>query len=165
VTTSLRLGRLDAQIDVQAAGTRVVIAGRMDDSCALGELAAKIPPGDVVIDCGGVTFVNSFGMREWVRLVRAVSDRGALTLERVADALMTQMNLITEFAERVRVVSFHAQYVCPACGADSAPLVDAIEHAAELAVLRAPAMPCPECGAAMELADFPERYLNLFCPG
>jgi hypothetical protein len=25
-------------------------------------------------------------------------------------------------------------------------------------------MPCPECGAAMELGDFPERYLGLFCP-
>lgn len=159
--SSLRLGRLDVQI----AGSRLTIAGRLDDACSLTELAAQVPPGGAVIDCGGITFVNSFGMREWVRLVRALSDRGPVTLERVADGLMTQMNLISELAERVRITSFHAQYVCPACGAEAVPLIDAIAHAAELAALRVPPMPCRECGAAMELADFPERYLNLFSPG
>jgi hypothetical protein len=159
--SSLRLGR----IDVQIAGSRLVLAGRMDDACSLTELAAQLPTGGVVIDCGGITFVNSFGMREWVRLMRALSDRGPITLERVADGLMTQMNLISELAERVSVASFHAQYVCPACGAEAVPLIDAVAHAAELAVLRVPPIPCRECGAAMELADFPERYLNLFSPG
>jgi len=72
------------------------------------------------------------------------------------------MNLIPEFARTVRIVSFHAQYVCPGCGAESAPVVDAIAHAAELTAMHAPRLPCGECGVAMELADFPERYLMLF---
>ena len=41
-------------------------------------------------------------------------------------------------------------------------MVDAVAHAAVLAPLHAPRLPCPECGAAMELGDFPERYLMLF---
>jgi hypothetical protein len=160
MTDTLRIGRLEARID----GARVTLAGRMDEAAPLGELAARIPPGDIVIDSGGITFVNSVGMREWVRLVRALSLRGTVTLERVADALMTQMNPIPELADHVRITSFHAPYVCPACGAEPAPLVDAIAHAAELAAMRAPPIPCAECGAAMELADFPERYLCLFSP-
>lgn len=165
--SSLTLGRLEARIEASsgvAGVARVALSGRLDDACPLGRLAEQIPPGDVVIDCGGITFVNSFGMREWLRLVRALGDRGGITFERVPDALMTQMNLIPEFSERVRVASFHAQYVCPACGAEAVPLLDAVAHAAELAAMRMPAVSCPECGAAMESADFPERYLSIFCP-
>lgn len=160
--STLRLGRLEARI----AGSHVTLAGRMDDASPLGELVPQIPLGDVVFDCGGITFVNSYGMREWTRFVRALRDHGTTTiiLERVADALMAQMNLIPDFATRVRITSFHAQYVCPACGAEAVPLIDAVAHAAELAAMRVPSFPCGECGAAMELADFPERYLSLFCP-
>jgi anti-anti-sigma regulatory factor len=159
--TSLRLGRLDVQID--PATRRVVMTGRIDDSSALSEVLLPLPKGPVVIDTSGVTFINSIGMREWIRLVRAIRDRGdTITLERVADVLITQMNLIPEFAGAVTIVSFHAQYVCPGCGAESAPVVDAVAHATELGAMRAPRLPCSECGAAMELGDFPERYLMLF---
>lgn len=165
MTQTLQLGRLEARIEDRGdGGMRVTLTGRLDDSSLLGKLAARLPPGDVTIDCGGITFVNSFGVREWTLFVRALRDRGTLTLERVTDALMTQMNAIPEFAPPVRITSFYAQYVCPACGAEPLPLVDAIAHAAELAAMRAPPIPCAECGAAMELADFPERYLGLFCP-
>jgi hypothetical protein len=154
----MKLGRLDVTIE----GTRLTLAGRIDDSSAIGELAAQLPPGPVTIDTAGVTFVNSIGMRELIRLVRGVRDRGPVLLERVADVLITQINMIPDLAGSVRIASFHAQYVCPACGAEAAPLVDAVAHAAELAQLRAPRLPCPECAAAMELGDFPERYLSVF---
>jgi hypothetical protein len=157
--TSLRLGRLD----VVLALPRVTFAGRIDDSAALADLVAQIPAGPIVLDTDGVTFVNSIGMREWMRFVRAIRDRGAtVTLDRVADVLMTQINMIPDLARKVTVTSFHAQYVCPQCGGEAAPLVDAIAHAAALKRLQAPPLPCLECGAATELADFPERYLSIF---
>jgi hypothetical protein len=156
--SSFRSGRLE----VQLKGARAVLTGRIDDSCQLGEFASRLPPGDVVIDTGGVTFVNSIGMREWGRFVRALRERGSVTLEAVADVLMAQMNLISEFLGTVRITSFHASYLCPACGFEASLLIDALAHAAALRQLQAPALPCPECRAAMELADFPERYLSIF---
>jgi hypothetical protein len=160
MTDSLRLGRLDVQI----AGSHIKFAGRMDETSHLEELIPRLPPGDLVFDCEAIKFVNSFGMREWVRFARALHGRGTLTLQRVADTLMTQMNLIPELAHRLRITSFHAQYLCPACGGEAVPLIDAVAHAEALAVMRAPEVQCAECGAAMELGDFPERYLGLFCP-
>lgn len=155
----MKLGRLDVEI----ADARVTFVGRIDDTSPLGELWMKLPHGDLVIDTGGVTFVNSVGMREWVRLLRSLTGGGTrtVTLERVADVLMTQMNLMPRLAG-VRIASFHAQYACNTCGAEAAPLVDATVHAALLARMNAPALPCPECRGPMELADFPERYLMLF---
>ena len=141
------------RLDVQVRGNHVTLAGRIDDAASFAELPARLPAGEVVIDTEGVTFVNSVGMREWIRLVRALREAGrAVRLERVADVLMTQMNLIAELRGAVTISSFHAQYACPTCGAEAAPVVDAT---------LAP-VPCPECGAAMELADFPERYLTIF---
>jgi DNA-directed RNA polymerase subunit RPC12/RpoP len=157
---NLRIGRLEVAI----TGAHATLAGRIDDGSPLAELVAQLPAGDVVIDTSGVTFVNSIGMREWIRLIRALRDRGMVTLTRVADVLITQMNLIPDLGASVTIASFHAQYVCNACGAESAPIVDAVAHADDLRRMKAPALPCPECGKAMELGDFPERYLTVFDP-
>ena len=155
---STRNSRLDMRID----GARVVLAGRIDDSCSFEQLVTQLPAGGITIDTSGVTFVNSIGMREWMRLVGAMRERGPVVLERVADVLMTQMNLIPEFATSVRITSFHAQYVCNACGAESAPIVDAVAHGDTLRALKAPKLPCAECNSPMDLGDFPERYLSIF---
>ncbi len=152
-----RMGRLEVTI----APGRLTLIGRIDDGSPLGELAPQVPAGDIAIDTDGVTFVNSIGMREWMRLVRALRERGTVTFERVADVLITQINLRPEFSGS-QVRSFHAQYVCPSCGAEAAPLVDAVANAQSLRQMQAPKLPCAECGAAMDLADFPERYLTLF---
>lgn len=151
-----------SRLSVTVAGRRVTMVGRIDDTCALSELVAQIPSGGIAIDTSGVTFINSIGMREWMRFVRAVRERGPITLERVADVLMTQLNMFSEMAASVTVTSFHAQYACPACGAEATPLVDAVANVSSLRALVAPNLPCPECGAAMDLADFPERYLTIF---
>jgi predicted RNA-binding Zn-ribbon protein involved in translation (DUF1610 family) len=153
-----RNSRLDMRVD----GARVALSGRIDDSTSFEALASELPAGGVTIDTSGVTFVNSVGMREWIRLVRVLRERGPVTLERVADVLMIQMNMIPELHTSVRVASFHAQYACPACGAEAALLVDVGAHSDALHAMTAPKLPCPECGAAMALGDFPERYLTIF---
>ena len=155
--TAVKLGRLDADL----SPGRVALRGRIDDSSPLGELAAQVAPGNVSIDTDGVTFINSIGMREWMRFVRALKARGRVTFDRVAAVLITQMNLLPEF-DGSPITSFHAPYACGGCGAEALALVDAAAHAEDLRGHRAPKLPCPECGQPMELADFPERYLSVF---
>jgi anti-anti-sigma regulatory factor len=157
----IRIGHLDVRVD----GSRLALAGRFDDATSFAELVPRLPAGDLVIDTAQVTFVNSVGMREWVRLVRALRERGSrVTLECVAEPVMSAMNLVRELASAVTVTSFHAPYACPGCGAEPRQLVDAVMHAARLRRCEAPPLPCPECGVEMELGDFPERYLSIFKP-
>jgi len=114
------------------------------------------PASDLIIDTAGVTFVNSVGIREWVRLLRSLTGGGSrtVTLDRIADVLMTQMNLMPRLAG--------AQYACTSCGAEAALLIDVAAYAGQLQGLQAPRLPCPECAAPMELADFPEGYRTVF---
>jgi predicted RNA-binding Zn-ribbon protein involved in translation (DUF1610 family)/anti-anti-sigma regulatory factor len=162
--TTVALGRLTATIAAAAAGPHLTLVGRIDDGAPLGGLLGQLAAaGDVTIDTDGVTFVNSVGLREWIRLLHGLGARGQrIVLERLADVLITQMNTIGDLRGRAEVRSFHAPYACPACGAEVDPVVDAVAHRALLATGQAPALPCPECGAAMALADFPERYLSIF---
>lgn len=155
--------RLDVKI-TDGNPVRIALAGRIDEGARLGDLVGTIPPGPVAIDTAGITFVNSVGMRDWIRFLRALRDRGQPTLERVADVLVTQMNLLGEVRGTLKIVSFHAQYVCNACGFEDTPLIDAVANAAGLAAMQPPAVPCKECESPMELADFPERYLSIFQP-
>jgi anti-anti-sigma regulatory factor len=151
-----------SRLTIDVAPGQVTLAGRIDDTAALGPIAERVAPGPLVLDTGGVTFINSVGVREWIRLLRALRERGVEVVhQHVADVLMTQMNLIRELAGE-RIASFHAQYVCPACGAEPAPLVDVATHLDALRRLEPPRLPCPECGAAMELGDFAEKYLSVF---
>jgi len=150
-----------SRLTITITGNRVTLAGRIDETAQLAQLVPHLPAGALVIDPEGVTFVNSVGMREWIRFLRAARDGREVALERVADVLMTQMNLIGEL-RGLPIRSFHAQYECGACGAEAQPLVDAVAHRDAVDRLALPGFPCPECAAAMELADFPERYLSIF---
>jgi hypothetical protein len=150
-------------VQIDARARRAMLAGRIDDSSPLGELLPQLPAGQVALDTDGVTFINSIGMREWIRLMRTLAARGQpVVLERVADVMMTQMNVIPELRRTVRIASFHAQYACDACGAEDMPVIDVAVHGDLLRAMRAPVLPCHECGAPTQLADFPERYLTIF---
>jgi anti-anti-sigma regulatory factor len=144
-------------------GNVIVLKGRIDDSAQLVGLAEHMTAGPIVIDTNDVTFVNSIGVREWMRMMRALRERGCtVTLVRVADVLMTQFNLIPELAKSATIVSFRAPYECPACGAEASPIVEVAAHVQLLRQMQVPPLPCPECRAAMELADIPERFLTVF---
>lgn len=140
------------RLQIEVAGNRVSFAGRIDETAQLAPVVGQLPAGPVSLVPEEVTFVNSVGLREWIRFLRALRETGrAVTLERVADVLMTQMNLIGEL-HGLAITSFHAQYECPTCRHEEQPLVDA-----ELRPVT-----CVECGSPMQLADFPERYLTIF---
>jgi anti-anti-sigma regulatory factor len=151
------------RLAVQVEGSHISLIGRIDEAAQLEGLAVHLPAGDVTIDAEGVAFVNSVGMRELIRLVRALraGDRGVV-LERVADVLMTQLNLVDEFARSVTIASFHAQYACDVCGAEHAPLVDVGANEKLLGEMKLPSVECPECGGESVLADFAERYASIF---
>jgi hypothetical protein len=158
---AIQLGSLAVTIEPG----RIALAGRIDDTARLASLLDRVAPGAVVIDAGGVVLVSSVGLREWARLVRALAARGPVTLERVPDLLMMQLGLIPALARDAQIASFRAPYLCPQCGAESEPLIDARAHAAALAALRAPELPCAECGGAAALAELPERFLAVFRAG
>lgn len=153
------------RMHVQPAGDHFVVSGAIDEHAGLNELLARAQGGRLVLDLAGVTFINSLGVRDWIRLqAAATQQRIQIELRRVAEVIIHQLNMIIATRGTSQVTSFFAPYACDACGREESLLIDAVANGASLAQMQAPPITCPECGAQMAFNDFPERYFSFLTP-
>jgi hypothetical protein len=142
-----------------SASGEVVLTGVIDEHARLLEQVQLAPR--LVLDLGGVTFINSLGVRDWIRLLaRAIEARVHLELVRVSEPLVQQLNMIIATRAGVVVRSFFAPFACDRCGREDSVCLEVEPHRAALRAQRAPAIACPDCGAEMAFNDFPERYFS-----
>ena len=146
-------------------GDALALAGSIDETAALHELLDRARSGRLVLDLADVTFINSLGVRDWIRMQSGARDlKLAVELRRVAEPVIHQLNMIIATRGTATVSSFFAPYACDACGREESLLIDAIAHAERLVKLDPPPMTCPECTAVMAFNDFPERYFSFLEP-
>ncbi|HEY0194627.1 MAG TPA: hypothetical protein VGC42_26125 [Kofleriaceae bacterium] len=154
---------IDHRMDPQA-GDILVLTGAIDETARLADFLADpstIHRNRMILDLGGVTFINSLGVRDWIRMQTAAQRAGVvIELRRVPEPLVHQLNMIIATRAASQVISFYAPYTCDNCGREEALLIDAVAHASELAAQHPPTMECRECGGPMEFNDFPERYFS-----
>ena len=152
--------RSQAAITASAEGTVLVVTGDVDDHTRLVALADQLGK-QAIIDLGGVGFINSVGVREWITLLEALDQKGAtVVLRNVSEPMVRQMTMVMEARGAAAVESFYAPYVCPGCGDERSLLIAVEPHRAELAAGTPPKQACPDCGAAMDFDEFPRRYLS-----
>lgn len=147
-------------------GDALFLAGAIDEAAALHELLGRSAGNRLVLDLAAVTFINSLGVRDWIRMqAGATQHRIAIELRRVAEPIVHQLNMIIATRGNARVSSFFAPYACDHCGREESLLIDAVAHAERLTRLDPPPARCPECGNAMAFNDFPERYFSFLGSG
>ena len=158
-------GRLEVELSSAGKESRVELAGQLDERADLARVVEKID-GAVVFDLAAVSFINSIGVREWVRLLRQLHEKGVrVTLRRCSEAMVHQMNMIVETVAHTRVESFFVPYMCDACGAEASMCVDVEPHLALLRSMQAPPQTCPECAGKMSFSEIPARYLLFVAQG
>lgn len=149
------------RLSIELQGEVLVLKGAIDESAKLSDLLERAHERRLVLDLGGITFINSLGVRDWIRMQTAAQRAGiAVELRRVAEPLVHQLNMIIATRGAARVTSFFAPYACDKCEREDSLLIDAIAHARGLSQLEPPAMTCAECGSQMVFNDFPERYFS-----
>lgn len=157
-------GRLTIQSG-PAGDDALALSGSIDETSDLDGLLDRARRGALVLDLAGVQFINSLGVRDWIRMQAEAARRGvAIDLRRVSEPIIHQLNMIIATRGASHVRSFYAPYACDACGLEDSLLVDVDANLPQLAGLVAPAMTCPECGAQMAFNDFPERYFSFLAP-
>jgi anti-anti-sigma regulatory factor len=152
-----------SRLTVTEQDDALALAGAIDESAALHDLLPRARDGRLVLDLAAVTFINSLGVRDWIRLQAAAQKASlAVELRRVSEPLVHQLNMIIATRGTATVTSFFAPYACDACGREESLLIDAVENRERLLRLDPPPMSCPECAAQMAFNDFPERYFSFF---
>jgi hypothetical protein len=153
-------------MQIQPSGDALTLSGSIDETAGLNDLLAQARGGRLVLDLGGITFINSLGVRDWIRMqAKATEQQLQVELRRVAEVIVHQLNMIVATRGTARVSSFFAPYACDACGREESLLLDTEAHGPQLSQLQPPPMTCPECGAQMAFNDFPERYFSFLTGG
>ena len=131
-------------------GSRIALEGSIDDAANVLVVLDHAKNRQLALDLGGVRFINSIGVREWIRLLAAAAKQKiSLSLHRVAVVIVHQMNLVPA-ARGAQIISFMAPYICEECDA---------EREVELTPAEAKAGPkeppqrCLECKNPMVLRD------------
>jgi anti-anti-sigma regulatory factor len=143
----------------EVRGNHLTLAGAVDESAELSRLLDHAKDQRLVLDLTGVTFINSIGVREWIRMQQAAAGAQIrIELVSVAEPLVHQMNIMPAARGVSIVTSFFAPYLCDECDVEHPMLLDVRTHGADIAKQRAPIMKCPDCGHTMEFVDPPELY-------
>ena len=127
------------RMTVVQSGDALVVAGAIDEQADLMGFLKSAQGGKLALDLYGVTFINSLGVRDWIRMQAAATAQGIrIELRRVAEVLIHQLNMIIATRGTSRVTSFVAPYACDKCGREESQVVDAVAHAQSLAALQPP---------------------------
>jgi len=145
----------------QVVGDQLVLAGMIDENCDLVKLLDNEVDGHLAMDLAGVTFINSLGVREWIRMQQAATTaKIALELRRVSEPIIHQLNIVPAARGASVVASFYAPYECDHCDREHLMLLDLRTHGAELAKHTAPKLNCPECERPLLFSDPDELYFG-----
>jgi anti-anti-sigma regulatory factor len=151
--------KLQATVEERRSGANLVrLTGTLDEHNQLDEITAQVSGAEVLINLSGVDRINSSGTRDWVNWLKSLEARGVRpTLVACSPAVVTQLNLVKNFAGRAIVKSFQAPYHCAACARDKLLLINVSEMRGRAT---APPCTCDDCGKAMVLADEAGTYFS-----
>jgi anti-anti-sigma regulatory factor len=131
--------------------TVVLLYGEITEAVSFGELTQL--RGRVVFDLAGVRRINSFGVRELLNFFDHLRKSGQLEAERCSSAVVAQLNMLPEFARRIRVRSILAPLECTRCLHEQEVTVDVSGPAPGI-----PAARCDQCQSPMRLSEPEDRY-------
>jgi hypothetical protein len=160
------MSKARATMTAQVKGDLVLLAGAIDEKARLTELLETVEGDRLVLDLGGITFVNSLGVREWIRM-QSVATASQITIElrRVVIPIVHQLNIVIATRGTSLVTSFYAPYLCTECDSEPDVLLDVTVHGQDLAKKQPPEMKCPQCSRVMEFTDPPEIYFSFLDGG
>ncbi|MBI1947889.1 MAG: protein kinase [Deltaproteobacteria bacterium] len=140
--------------------SRVAISGTIDERLTREPFAVLKGRGSpVVFDLDGATRITSFGVRNWLSIVKELPSERYYFVK-CRPAIFSQFNLVSGFGGRGHVISFYCPYRCPSCGREFDALVDLRRERALVVQKMAPAAQCPGCGAVAEFDDDEAVYFE-----
>lgn len=147
--------RLEISAEAHPGGWLIRLSGVIDEHFDRQQIVEG-RQGVVVLDLDGVRRITSFGIREWVTAMREA--QAAVFFVRCRPAIVSQFNMVANFAGRGQLVSLYAPYRCPSCERELEVLIDRRRQSG--AALSASEVHCPDCRAEMELDDIPETFFS-----
>jgi anti-anti-sigma regulatory factor len=138
--------------------------GIIDEHNRLDEIASALPtaPSDttLVIDLGGVSRLNSVGVRDWVLALRRLHARfPSIRLIDCTPAVMNEVNFVRNFAEGALIASFQAPTFCTRCSREGSAMIPVFGAQDGRRLERLPSFACERNDCENALDDDEGSYL------
>jgi anti-anti-sigma regulatory factor len=150
--------KLSIEKQEDSNATYLTIKGVIDEDADFKGAFSGLKP-KVTIDLEGISFINSCGVREWVRAIQELPKGAEVQLLKCAPRIVEQTNYVANFTGAGKIVSFFAPYYCPKCQKERTALLQAADFKSG-APDHAPAQKCPNCGTKMDFDDIEEEYFS-----
>lgn len=137
--------------------TLLKLSGVIDHSFEVDQIAIDLAR-HVVIDMQEVTRITSFGIRQWVSVLREL-DVDYLGFVNCSPVVTAQFNMVQEFGGRGQLISFLAPFLCDHCEHETNKLID-LRTDYQLIEGEPDDIPCPNCGEEMEFDEVADSYFD-----
>ncbi|MCX6105164.1 MAG: hypothetical protein NTY08_04940 [Proteobacteria bacterium] len=156
LTSTVDFGNLT--IDIQQTANEVVykFVGEVDEHFRQKDVP-RVKKANITFVLEDIATFNSCGIREWIYLVRDISELGALKFTKCSVAMIDQINMVPDSIGKGTVDSFFAPYYCN-CGGEVNRLINVGDCLPLLLRKNAPEFKCEECGNKLEFDALEESY-------
>ena len=144
----------------EGAKLTVEVTGNVDED-------ANFQPVDVagstavVLDLSGVTAINSVGIREWIKWVKAFPATVQLSVRKCPKIIVDQINMVAGFLPAAtRIESFFVPYYSDATGSEKMILFTHGKEFKDGGVLDFPAEVKDDSGEVMEMDVIEAKYFK-----
>jgi len=153
---TIRFGNLT--IDIQQTPTEVTykFTGDVDEHFRQKDVP-RIKAGLITLVLEGINNFNSCGIREWIYLLRDMSELGRIRFTRCSVTMVDQVNMVPDSLGSGSVESFFAPYFCTDHG-EVSRLIVVKDAERDLAERKAPEMHCETCKKTLEFDALEESY-------
>lgn len=118
-----KMGQLKVNENRKGAQLTLEFFGHVDEDADFNKYKLD-GASDITLDLGGITAINSCGIREWIKWIRGAPTGAKLTYSKCQKAIVDQINMVGGFLPKGAVVqSFYVPYFCEGCETVTAVLL------------------------------------------
>lgn len=144
----------------EGAKLTVEVTGNVDEDANFQPVDAAGATA-VVLDLSGVTAINSVGIREWIKWVKAFPTTVQLSVRKCPKIIVDQINMVAGFLPpATRIESFFVPYYSDATGAEKMVLFSHGVEYKDGGVLDFPNEVKDDSGEAMEMDVIEAKYFK-----
>lgn len=148
-------------VDKTAVGgvTFVTLRGTLNEDFEGRKLASSFRTRKVVIEMRDVRRFASWGMSEWMDLLRECGNDDLYLVE-CSTYAVSQLMLITGLLGQAKLVSFYASYRCAGCSEELQNLFLIPRDRAAIREMRGSTESCPTCGGTAQIEAYSAAFFD-----
>jgi anti-anti-sigma regulatory factor len=144
--------------DVKGNTLVLSLKGNITEDSALEELKKELKP-TVVLDLKNVQRINSYGIRQWINVMKEVQ-AGAkqVIFHRCPAVIVEQFNMINNFGGGGMVYSVYLPYFCESCGQEESKLYSLPNGVSQEQPAKLDQFNCSKCNNPLTFNDIEDEY-------